>query len=500
MFNIEELLNSSGFQTGLGLLGASSPKNAPLLTAYQLLQARKKAEQDALHEKTKMQMEQEKTRLYGSQVAAQERSIKQQEALQQFFQQYMQGGQGGMQPQSSQPPQMPTQPQMPQQPPAQPVVEKGRHGTPLSILANLEQVESGGNPYAIGPRVGNANALGAYQFMPSTIKMLEQQGYKRFNPFNKEEARDAADFYLQTLVKKHGGDYSKALADYGGFKSKDPTSYVTRVLQGTPEKQAAQLQQIQAQTQIDGKTKQLQSVTPRYVPEFTMGSDGLKMNIKPNYEEQRIGNEQVRIGQEQQGLSIRQQQADTEAERERRIAREKELEVKGQFAKDKAAHSAVTSAADRMEQAVDSLIKHPGLRSITGLSAITNPMAVPGSNAYGALRDLESLKAKIVNDTLQAIREASRNGASGYGQFTEKELQVVMDYVTSLDPGKPDFVKGLEQVKDYAKSIRQRSSTLYEESTGKSSVEGLPPGSRMIGISGGKKVYQLPDGSKVREK
>jgi hypothetical protein len=115
---------------------------------------------------------------------------------------------------------------MPQSAPAS--GSTGRHGTPVALLDNLRQIESGGNPKAVNPKTG---ALGAYQFMPATARALNAQGY-RFNPMDEAQSRDAADYYLQQLVAKNGGDYRAALADYGGFKSKDPSQYVGKVLAG----------------------------------------------------------------------------------------------------------------------------------------------------------------------------------------------------------------------------------------------------------------------------
>jgi hypothetical protein len=100
------------------------------------------------------------------------------------------------------------------------------YGTPARLLDNTIQVESSGNPHAINRESG---AMGIGQFMPDTVAMLHKQGVE-FNPFNPIEARAAMDYYISTLSKKHGGDYSKAMAEYGGFKTKDPSQYLSKVL------------------------------------------------------------------------------------------------------------------------------------------------------------------------------------------------------------------------------------------------------------------------------
>jgi len=98
------------------------------------------------------------------------------------------------------------------------------------LLDAVKAVESGGNPRAVNPQSG---AMGAYQFMPGTVKVLQNQGVK-FDPFNEPQAREAARGYLQTLLDKNNGDVDKALAQYGGFVTKDPSGYISKVKSKMP--------------------------------------------------------------------------------------------------------------------------------------------------------------------------------------------------------------------------------------------------------------------------
>ena len=108
------------------------------------------------------------------------------------------------------------------------------YGTPPKLLDNLKVVESGNDPYIINK---TTKALGAYQFMPETASMLHRQGMK-FNAFDEKESRAAADYYISQLAKQNGGDYNKAMAQYGGFITKDPTEYVGKVMKDVNAKQA----------------------------------------------------------------------------------------------------------------------------------------------------------------------------------------------------------------------------------------------------------------------
>ena len=113
----------------------------------------------------------------------------------------------------------------PVEPTAAPASGIKSYGTPADILDRLRGVESSGDPYAINKQT---KAVGQYQFLPETVAMLHKQGMK-FDPFDPEQSRAAADFYIQQLAKQNGGDMNKALAAYGGFKNADPTAYVSKI-------------------------------------------------------------------------------------------------------------------------------------------------------------------------------------------------------------------------------------------------------------------------------
>lgn len=109
------------------------------------------------------------------------------------------------------------------------------YGTPSKLLDNLDHTESSGNPYAVNKDTG---AMGPYQFLPATVAMLRKQGVK-FDPFDPQEARSAADYYIQQLKQQNGGTYQGALKAYGGFVHADPTQYVAKVMAGVPESTSA---------------------------------------------------------------------------------------------------------------------------------------------------------------------------------------------------------------------------------------------------------------------
>ena len=119
------------------------------------------------------------------------------------------------------------------------------------LLDSLRRVESGKDRFAINKET---KAMGPYQFIPETVQMLHKQGIE-FNPFNEQQAREAAKTYLDQLVERNKGDVNKALAQYGGFVTKDPSQYVSKVLGGAKETpQAAPVTGDPLEAFLSGKT------------------------------------------------------------------------------------------------------------------------------------------------------------------------------------------------------------------------------------------------------
>lgn len=117
----------------------------------------------------------------------------------------------------------------------------GRSVVTDQLLDSLKKVESDKDPFALNKQ---SKAMGAYQFMPETVQMLHKQGME-FNPFNEKQAREAARTYLGQLVDRNNGDVDKALAQYGGFITKNPAEYVGKVKQGAVQPAAQTTQTAQ---------------------------------------------------------------------------------------------------------------------------------------------------------------------------------------------------------------------------------------------------------------
>ena len=137
------------------------------------------------------------------------------------------------------------------------------------LLDRLRIVEGGKEKFPINKQT---KAMGPYQFMPDTVQMLHKQGYE-FNPFNEEQARGAAKHYLEQLVKQNKGDVNKAVAQYGGHITADPTKYVNAVVGKQTETKPAQ-----STSALDDFLNQSQELGP---PVKVESSGGVKAKSIP---------------------------------------------------------------------------------------------------------------------------------------------------------------------------------------------------------------------------
>lgn len=97
------------------------------------------------------------------------------------------------------------------------------NGIDPATLYGVMMTESSGNPNAVGPVTsGGWRARGLMQFSPDTAKRFG------IDPTDPEQSIWAAAEYLSDL-KTRRGSINGALAGYGGFVTKDPSSYIARV-------------------------------------------------------------------------------------------------------------------------------------------------------------------------------------------------------------------------------------------------------------------------------
>lgn len=360
----------------------------------------------------------------------------------------------------------------------------GRHGTPNWLLDGLSRTESSNNPKALGPVLPDGTrAEGMFQFRPSTTEMLRKQGIQ-FDPFDPQGSRDAADAYLQQLVQANGGDYSKALAAYGGFKTKDPTPYIRKVTGGqplpgaqtTPPAQAPQgadpsvlLGQLGMAASVGGLkggpqimdyAKMLQ---PQAVAPGSFQRDPATGSLT-----------QVPDPKGQRQLELEERRVQTTEAAESRQATKDTKEQQAKMAGVDTAYNNARMSLERLDADADALLKHPGLDVVSGWSGQLGLHKIPGAGKDAAAR-LESMKSKLVVNTLQELKKLSETGASGFGQLSDKEGARLESYVANLEAAQSEkqMREAIGNIQKFARESRAAHEQQYRSLRGGASSGGV---------------------------
>lgn len=121
------------------------------------------------------------------------------------------------------------------------------YNLPAGLLRSVALAESGGDQFA----TSKAGAQGMFQFMPDTAKDLGLKGNDAFDPM---KSSDAAARYLSQLLRRSGGDLSKALASYNwgmgnvekygmNLLPKETREYIPRVQSNMPQSSSPTINQ-----------------------------------------------------------------------------------------------------------------------------------------------------------------------------------------------------------------------------------------------------------------
>ena len=170
----------------------------------------------------------------------------------------------------------------------------------------------------------------------------------------------------------------------------------------------------------------------------------------------------------------------------------------------------VIDNAEYLKTQLDTLVNHPGKKYAVGGTSVL-PI-LPGTDAADFKARLEQVNGE---QFLQAY-----NTLKGGGQITEIEGQKATDAIARMQRSQTEgeFDKSAKEFKDIVDKATKRAraaagsninedvqtpaekaaSLLPEEKiqTGGSVLNSLPQGAKQIGTSGGKPVYQTPDGKK----
>jgi len=143
---------------------------------------------------------------------------------------------------------------------------------------------------------------------------------------------------------------------------------------------------------------------------------------------------------------------------------------KVKYTKDKVSDKNVVTGAfavtGELEKLTDELVGNPdkkiapapGLSSITGFSALTNPLALPSGDARKALQKLETFKGKIMALGRQL---ASQEGK--LGNMAVQEWKFVSDAVQKIDPAAGNLDEQMRDVVRQAREYAQRQQSKYDD-------------------------------------
>jgi hypothetical protein len=141
--------------------------------------------------------------------------------------------------------------------------------------------------------------------------------------------------------------------------------------------------------------------------------------------------------------------------------------VRESVAKDRQVVSSIDASEKTMTSEIDRLLKHPGLKGITGYTGMLPTF--PASEAGAAKNILEGIQGKI--KTLG--RElASQSGK--LGNMAVQEWKFVSDAVAALDPRSKDFTNQLNLVREAMKGLTDRSRAKFEETYPDLAVDNAP--------------------------
>ena len=113
------------------------------------------------------------------------------------------------------------------------------------------------------------------------------------------------------------------------------------------------------------------------------------------------------------------------------------------------------SSLDTALNAADKALKlAPG--SFAGASSQALLSSIPWTDAKSLNNLVSTLQSEKVMGTLEQLKSQSRTGATGFGSLTEKELTLLMNRITSLDPTDKMFKQNLSTVMEEWKKVQQK--------------------------------------------
>lgn len=539
------LMNDPMFTTGLSLFGASSPRNAPILQALQSYQAMNKNKREEERANTLMEYERQKTEMLRQQM--QQAAVKdaQQQALMQevspMLRQAMQGF--GGQPPAQQP--EPQQIQPPQMAPPMGAIQNPQV-QPNFFNQRIIPQESGGKQFrAPGiPLISSAGAVGIAQVMPKTgpeaarlaglpwdEKALyndPQYNYKLGEAYFNKQLNDFGDpAYASAAYNAGPAATQKAIklaADlkrpelWTSFLPKETQDYVKKTAgsttpnvppeapplppsgplgiknQSLPIIAAGALLGLGGVKGASGVTEFGKALAPNNVPAGGYQQDPAtgKLTYVPDpAAQERLANEKTRLDYEQQRLEMERQRLNKPPEGYERT------EGGMKPVKGGPAESKLTEAEGKATAYYSQMLE---------ARKVLEDLQNKGWNPNSTAAQVGTMLAGGATNPLAT--EMQQQAKQAQEQWAEAYLRFKTGAATNADEIARNVRTFFPQIGDKAGNVKQKEQARIDAEKAMSITagrgigklneqSGLPAGSKQIGTSKGRPVYQTPDGKKL---
>lgn len=171
----------------------------------------------------------------------------------------------------------------------------------------------------------------------------------------------------------------------------------------------------------------------------------------------------------------------------KQLTEAQQIKARETIAKDRQVVSAIDASEKTMTSEIERLLKHPGLKGITGYTGMIP--SLPASEAGAAENILEGIKGKV-----KTLGRDLASQSGKLGNMAVQEWKFVSDAVAALDPRSKDFPNQLKLVQEAMKGLKDRSRAKFEETYPDLAADNAPekpasPGNRpsLDDIFGGKK-------------
>ena len=338
-------------------------------------------------------------------------------------------------------------PQQPQDAPQAQPMSGGVPGDPGTIMPALIAQESGGRAGVLGPQTDYGRAEGRTQMLPATAEAMARKLGVPWRPdLMRGDTPAAADYqdklgqaYLEEGLAKYGGDPRKALMYYHGGPDESlwgpkTNAYADQVLgrlqpdqlAGGPAGDQVQPYEVAAngETPAPGQPRLLvqrpkaQKETARPATAAEKAAYGIPAGVPA----------QVKPDGSIDVISLPKGTADVEKEQQG---------VRMQVEKAKGIISTVDAVAANIGMGESGLIG-------------AKMAEIPGTKAYDVARQIDTIKANLGFQELQAMRQSSPTGGA-LGAIAVQELVALQATVASLDIGQSEaqLKANLEKIKTH---------------------------------------------------